>query len=77
VGNADIHDAVDELDDGERLLQRLRRSEDRLKLDDILMKMRQDCDRLKEQLRQTIIARYKIEPPGGVHVAPKPVIYRP
>jgi len=51
--------------------------EDRLKLDDTLMKMRRDCDRVKEHLRQAIIAKYKIEPPGGVHTAPKPVIYRP
>ena len=51
--------------------------EDRLKLDDTLMKMRGDCDRLKEHLRQTLIARYKLQPPGGVHQPPKPIIFRP
>jgi hypothetical protein len=50
--------------------------EDRLKLDDTLMGMRRECDRFKENVRQTLIARYKIEPPGGVHTAPKPVIFR-
>jgi len=38
--------------------------------------MRRECDRFKENVRQTLIARYKIEPPGGVHTAPKPVIFR-
>jgi hypothetical protein len=51
--------------------------EDRLKLDDTLMRMRRECDRFKENLRRTLIARYKIEPPGGVHAAPKPILYRP
>jgi len=51
--------------------------EDRLKLDNELMQMRADCDRVKEQLRQAVIVRYRLEPPGGVHVAPKPIIYRP
>lgn len=49
----------------------------RLKLDDTLMKMRGECDRIKEQIREMLKARYKIEPPGGVHPAPKPVIFRP
>ena len=51
--------------------------EDRLKLDDTLMRLRRKCDRFKENLRQRLIARYKIEPPGGIHAAPKPTIYRP
>ena len=50
--------------------------EDRLKLDDTLIGMRRECDRFKENVRQTLIGRYKIEPPGGVHTAPKPVIFR-
>jgi hypothetical protein len=49
----------------------------RLKFDDTLMKMRGECDRVKEGLREMLKARYKIEPPGGVHPAPKPVIFRP
>lgn len=49
----------------------------RLKLDDTLMKMRGECDRVREHLREMLKVRYKIDPPGGVHPAPKPVIYRP
>ena len=49
----------------------------RLKFDDTLMKMRGECDRVKEGLREMLKVRYKIEPPGGVHPAPKPVIFRP
>jgi hypothetical protein len=49
----------------------------RLKLDDVLMRMRGECDRVKEQLREMLKARYKIEPPRGVYPAPKPTIYRP
>jgi hypothetical protein len=49
----------------------------RLKLDDTLMKMRGGCDRVKEQVREMLKCRYKIEPPGGVHPAPRPVIFRP
>jgi hypothetical protein len=49
----------------------------RLKLDNDLMQMRGEFDRYKEQLRQTLINRYKLEPPGGLHAAPRPTIYRP
>jgi tetratricopeptide (TPR) repeat protein len=51
--------------------------EDRLKLDVDLMRMRGECDRYKEHLRQTLIARYRLEPPGGIHTAPRPTIFRP
>jgi len=51
--------------------------EGRLKLDNDLMRMRGEFDRYKEQLRQIVIARYKLEPPRGIHPAPKPTIYRP
>ena len=51
--------------------------EDRLKLDNELMRMRGECDRFKERLRQALIARYKIQPPGGVHQARGPAIHRP
>lgn len=50
--------------------------EDRLKLDDTLMEMRRECDRFKEHVRRMLMARYKIEPPGGIHPAPKPILYR-
>jgi hypothetical protein len=49
----------------------------RLKLDNDLMRRRAEFERLKEQLRRTMIARYNLQPPGGVHAAPKPTIYRP
>jgi hypothetical protein len=51
--------------------------DDRLKLDNPLMQMRGECDRVKEQVREMLKRRYKIEPPGGVHAAPKPTIFRP
>jgi tetratricopeptide (TPR) repeat protein len=51
--------------------------EARLKLDNDLMRMRGEFDMYKEQLRQTLIARHNVEPPGGIHPAPKPTIYRP
>jgi hypothetical protein len=34
--------------------------------------MRDEFDRYKEQLRQTLITRYKLEPPGGIHAASEP-----
>jgi hypothetical protein len=49
----------------------------RLKLDDILMRMREECNQAKEQVREWLKVRYKIEPPRGIHPAPKPTIYRP
>jgi hypothetical protein len=49
----------------------------RLKLDDTLVRMRGEFDRYKENVRQTLIARYGLQPPGGVHEAPRPTIYRP
>jgi hypothetical protein len=48
----------------------------RLKFDDTLRRMRVECDRVKEQLREKLKAKYKIEPPRGIHTAPKPVIFR-
>jgi hypothetical protein len=51
--------------------------ESRLKLDNELMRMRGEFDRYKEQLRETLKRRFKLEPPGGVHTAPRPTIYRP
>jgi hypothetical protein len=51
--------------------------DNRLKLDDTLMRMRQECDRFKEQVREWMKVRYKIEPPRGIHAAPKPTIFRP
>ena len=51
--------------------------DDRLKLDDTLMRMRQECDQVKEQVREWMKVRYKIEPPRGIHPAPRPTIYRP
>jgi hypothetical protein len=51
--------------------------DDRLKLDDTLMRMRGECDRSKEQLREMLKVRYRIEPPRGVYPAPRPTIYRP
>jgi hypothetical protein len=49
----------------------------RLKLDDTLLRMRQKCDQLKEQIREMLKVRYKIEPPRGIYPAPKPTIFRP
>jgi hypothetical protein len=37
--------------------------EDRLKLDDGLVRLRADFERYKEQLRRILINRYQIEPP--------------
>jgi hypothetical protein len=49
----------------------------RLKLDDVLMRMRGEFERYKEQLREKLKVRYGLEPPGGIHPAPRPTIYRP
>lgn len=51
--------------------------EGRLKLDNELMRMRGEFEKYKEQLRQLLIKRYKVEPPGGIYPVPKPTIYRP
>jgi hypothetical protein len=51
--------------------------ESRLKLDNDLMRMRGEFDRYKEQLRQVLIARYKVPPPSGIYPPPKPKLYRP
>jgi len=48
----------------------------RLKLDPELMQMRGDFEKYKERLRETVKIRYKLKPPGGIHL-PKAVIYRP
>jgi hypothetical protein len=50
--------------------------ESRLKLDDQLRRMRDEFHRYQEQLRATLIARYRVEPPRGIHT-PRPTIYRP
>lgn len=49
----------------------------RLVLDNTLMRMRSECDRMKEELREMLKVRYKIEPPRGIYPAPKPTIFRP
>lgn len=51
--------------------------EGRLKLDNELMRMRGEFDRYKEQLRQMLIKRYKVEPPSGIYPPPAARIYRP
>jgi hypothetical protein len=51
--------------------------ESRLKLDNELMRMRGEFDKYKEHLRQVLIARYKVPPPGGIYPPPKPTVYRP
>lgn len=51
--------------------------EGRLKLDNELMRLRGEFDRYKEQLRQMLIKRYKVEPPSGIYPAPAVRIYRP
>jgi hypothetical protein len=50
--------------------------DNRLKLDNTLMQMRSECDRDKEQIREMLKRRYKIEPPKGIYPAPKPVLFR-
>lgn len=49
----------------------------RLKLENDLVRMRGEFDRYKERLREILKVRYKVEPPSGIHPAPKPTIYRP
>jgi hypothetical protein len=49
----------------------------RLKLDDTLVRMRQECDMVKEQIREWLKVHYKIEPPRGIHPPPRPTIIRP
>ena len=51
--------------------------EGRVKLDHQVVRMRGEFEKYKEQLRQTLIRRYKVEPPGGLYPAPRPTIYRP
>lgn len=51
--------------------------EGRLKLDIELMRMRGEFDKYKEQLRQMLIKRYKVEPPSGIYPPPAATIYRP
>jgi hypothetical protein len=48
----------------------------RLKLDGELRRMRDEFDAYKEQLRELLKIRLNIDPPGGIHVPPKPIIYR-
>ncbi len=51
--------------------------EDRLKLDNELMRMRGTFERYKEGLRQMLIKRYSVEPPSGIYPPPPTRIYRP
>jgi hypothetical protein len=51
--------------------------EGRLKLDNELMRMRGEFEMYKEHLREILKVRYLVEPPGGIHPAPKSTIYRP
>ena len=50
--------------------------DERLKLDNQLMKMRAEFERYKESLREHIKDQFNLTPPGGVH-RPKPTIFRP
>ncbi len=47
----------------------------RLKLDDQLVRMRTEFGKYKEKVRRTLIAHFKVEPPGGIFPPPKPTIY--
>jgi hypothetical protein len=51
--------------------------EDRLKLDNELMRMRSEFDKHTEQLRQMLIRRYTVEQPSGIYPPPAARIYRP
>lgn len=51
--------------------------ESRLKLDDQLMRMRDERHKYQEQLREKLKARYNVQPPGGIYPAPRPTIFRP
>lgn len=50
--------------------------ESRLKLDAELMKLKSEFERQKEQLREKMKVKYKVEPPSPIEV-PKPLIFRP
>ncbi len=49
----------------------------RLALDAGLVRMRADFDRFKEKLRESLVSRFDIRPPGGVFPPPKPSIFTP
>lgn len=49
----------------------------RLALDAGLVRMRADFDRFKEKLRESLVSRFDIRPPGGVFPPPKPSIVTP
>jgi hypothetical protein len=51
--------------------------EHRLKFDNELMRMHGEFDGYKEQLRQVLIKRYKVEPPSGIYPPQAARIYRP
>lgn len=51
--------------------------EDRLKLDNELMRMRGALESYKEGLRQMLIKRYGVEPQSGIYPPPAARIYRP
>ena len=46
--------------------------EDRLKLDDVLLRMRRDFEGGKETLRRKLIARYQLKPPSPPTLIVKP-----
>lgn len=48
----------------------------RLQFDETLIRMRAEFEQLKEQTREEMKIRYKLEPPSGILI-PKPVIFRP
>jgi hypothetical protein len=50
--------------------------ESRLKLDAELMRIRGEFERCKEQLREKVKVRYKVEPPSPIQI-PRPLIFRP
>ncbi len=50
--------------------------ESRLKLDIELMRLKGEFDRKKEELREKIKVKYKVEPPSPIQI-PKPIIFRP
>ena len=50
--------------------------ESRLKFDDGLSQLKGEFDRKKEQSREAIKIKYKVEPPSPIEI-PKPIIFRP
>jgi hypothetical protein len=48
---------------------------ERLQFDETLIRMRKEFEQFKEQLREYMKVQYKIGPPFGINIPPKPVIY--